>query len=163
MQGIQPLCAPGAVVRGDVEFGENCSVWYNAVVRADSAEIRVGAGTNIQDGCVLHVDEGFPLRLGEGVTVGHGAILHGCTVGDNTLVGMGATVLNGAVIGRDSIVAAGALVPQGHTYPDGMLLLGVPARAVRALSAEEIAQNRQNAAHYVAAAAEELAGGTAQK
>ena len=115
--------APGAVVVGDVTLGCNSSIWYNAVVRGDSAPIEIGENTNIQDGCVLHVDAGFPLKIGRGVTVGHAAILHGCTVGDNTLIGMGAIVLNGAQIGKDSLVAAGALVPQGRSYPDGVLLM----------------------------------------
>lgn len=141
--------APGAVVIGDVALGEGSSVWYHAVVRGDCAPIRIGRNTNIQDGCVLHVDAGFPLTLGDGVTVGHGAILHGCAVGANTLVGMGAIVLNGAQIGRDCIVAAGALVPQGRSFPDGVLLMGTPARVARAVTPEEIEANRRNARLYV--------------
>lgn len=148
--------APGAVVVGDVTLGRDSSIWYNAVVRGDSAPIEIGENTNIQDGCVLHVDAGFPLKIGRGVTVGHAAILHGCTVGDNTLIGMGAIVLNGAQIGKDSLVAAGALVPQGRSYPDGVLLMGAPARVVRSLKPEEIAENRHNAEIYWAEAAHQV-------
>lgn len=140
--------APGAVCLGDVRFGPHCSIWVNAVVRGDSAPIVVAEGTNIQDCCVLHVDAGFPLHIGRGVTVGHGAILHGCTIGDNCLVGMGSIILNGAQIGADSLVAAGALVPQGRSYPPGVLLVGAPARVIRPLSQEEIADNRRNAQQY---------------
>ncbi|MDD3260815.1 MAG: gamma carbonic anhydrase family protein [Oscillospiraceae bacterium] len=140
--------AQNATIIGNVSFDSGCSIWYGAVVRADSAPIVLGAQTNIQDCCVLHVDEGFPLRLGSGVTVGHGAILHGCTVGDNTVVGMGAILLNGAAVGKNSIVAAGALVPQNHTYPAGALLMGSPAKVKRMLTSQEIEQNRANAAHY---------------
>ncbi|ARP50735.1 MULTISPECIES: gamma carbonic anhydrase family protein [Caproicibacterium] len=145
----KPVLAQGAVVTGNVTFGKDCSVWYNTVIRGDTAPISVGEGTNIQDCCVLHVDEGRPLYLGNGVTVGHGAILHGCTVGDNTVIGMGAVLLNGASVGKNSIVAAGALVSQDHTFPDGVLLMGCPAKVKRALTEEEIAENRHNAEHYI--------------
>ncbi|WOC31548.1 MULTISPECIES: gamma carbonic anhydrase family protein [Caproicibacterium] len=153
----QPYTAAGAVIVGNVTFGAGSSVWYNAVVRADMADITVGARTNVQDCCVLHVDTGFPLKVGADVTVGHSAILHGCTVGNNSLIGMGAIVLNGAVIGNDSIVAAGSLVPQGRVYPDGVLLMGSPARVKRQLTAEEIQSNRDNAAYYVQEAKNQLA------
>jgi carbonic anhydrase/acetyltransferase-like protein (isoleucine patch superfamily) len=152
----KPYTASGAVIVGHTVFGKDCSVWYNAVIRADSNKISIGDCTNIQDCCVLHVDSGFPLKIGNDVTIGHAAVLHGCTVGDNTLIGMGAIVMNGAVIGKDSIVAAGALVPQKHTYPNGALLMGSPAKVKRFLSSEEIEQNRKDAAHYVQAAYEQL-------
>lgn len=149
-QNIAPTArvARGAVLAGDVTLGDESSVWYNAVVRADHAAIVIGARSNIQDCCVLHVDEGHPLQIGDGVTVGHGAVLHGCTVGDNSLIGMGAVVLNGAKIGRDCIVAAAALVPQGLEAPDGSLVMGVPAKVKRALTPEEIEGNRRAAAEY---------------
>lgn len=146
---FKPYSALGAVVVGNVSFGEDCSVWYNAVVRADSAPISIGSRTNIQDCCVLHVDSNSPLKIGNDVTIGHSAVLHGCTVGDNTLIGMGAIVLNGAVIGKDSIVAAGSLVPQEHIFPDRVLLMGSPVKVKRELTPEEIQENRQNAALYV--------------
>jgi carbonic anhydrase/acetyltransferase-like protein (isoleucine patch superfamily) len=142
--------AEGARIVGDVRFGSRCSVWYNAVIRGDSAPIRIGSRTNIQDGCILHADRGFPLSIGEGVTVGHGAILHGCTIGSNTLVGMGSILLNGCRIGNDSLVAAGTLVPQNREFPDGVLLMGSPAKVVRPLTPEEIQANRDSAAAYAA-------------
>ena len=130
--------ARGAVLVGEVTLGEESSVWYNAVVRADNAPIVIGARSNIQDCCVLHVDEGHPIQIGDGVTVGHGAILHGCTIGDNSLIGMGAVVLNGAQIGKNCIIGASALVTQGMQVPDGSMLLGVPAKVRRPLTEEEI-------------------------
>lgn len=141
--------AAGAVVTGDVILGEDSSVWYNAVIRGDMEPIVIGNRTNIQDGCVLHVDHGYPLKLGNGVTVGHGAILHGCTVGDNSLIGMGAIVLNDAKIGKDCLIGAGALIPQGMEVPDGSLVIGFPAKVKRALTPEEIRHNTENANDYV--------------
>ncbi len=146
--------APSADVTGDVKLAEDSSIWYQAVLRADHDRISVGKGTNIQDGCVLHVDEGYPIQIGEYVTAGHGAILHGCTIGDNSLIGMGAIVLNGAVIGKNCIIGAGALVTQGTVIPDGMMALGTPAKVRRALSEEEISQNRKSALEYIACAKE---------
>ncbi len=128
--------APGAHVIGDVALGEDVGVWFNASIRGDRAPIRVGARTNVQEGAVLHADPGFPLTIGEGVTIGHRAIVHGCTVGDNSLIGMGAIVLNGARIGANCLVGAGALVTEGKSFPDGSLIVGSPARAVRQLDAE---------------------------
>ncbi len=142
--------APGAVVLGDVTVGAGCSVFFGAVIRAEHDAITLGENTNIQDNCVLHVDAGFPLTLGRGVTVGHGAVLHGCAVGDNTLIGMGAVVLNGAVVGRNCIVGAGALVPQNAVIPDGTLVLGAPAKVRRQVTEAEIAANAASAAGYVA-------------
>ncbi len=141
--------APGAVVVGDVTLAAESSVWFQAVLRGDSDRIVVGERSNIQDGAVLHADQGFPCVIGTGVTVGHRAIVHGATVGDNTTIGMGATVLNGAVIGENSIVGAAALVTEGTAVPPGSLILGVPGKVKRALTPEEIAHNQLSAAHYV--------------
>lgn len=146
--------ADNATVRGDVTLGERSSVFFGAVLRGDRAPITIGSGTNIQDNAVVHVDYDYPVVVGQNVTVGHGAILHGCTVGDNTLIGMGAIVLNGAVIGRDCIVGAGSLVPQGMVIPDGSMAFGSPARIRRPLTEEEIAYNRGTAALYCREAAE---------
>lgn len=142
------LIFPGAVVCGDVTIGKGSGVWFNAVIRGDEDRIVIGEDSNIQDGAVLHVDPGAPLTLGRGVTVGHGAILHGCTVGENSLIGMGTIVLNGARIGRDCIVGAGALVTGKTVIPDGWLAMGNPAKPVRRLKPEEIEQNRHNSEEY---------------
>lgn len=144
------LILPGAVVNGDVVLGKGCSVWYNAVIRGDVSPIRIGEDTNIQDNAVLHTSHGIPLVLGRGVTVGHGAILHSCTVEDNVLIGMGAILLDGAVIGENSIIGAGALVTKNTQIPPGSMVLGSPARVKRALTEEEIAAIRENAREYVA-------------
>lgn len=141
--------AAGAVVVGDVTLAENVSVWFAAVLRADSESIRIAENTNIQDGVVGHADPGFPLIIGEGVTVGHNAVVHGARIGDHSLIGMGAILLNGASIGRHCIVGAGALVTQGKNFPDRSLIIGSPAKAVRAVSADEISMIQQSAADYV--------------
>lgn len=148
--------AEGAVISGDVTLERDVSIWHNAVLRADCDRIVVGAGSNIQDGCVVHEDRGKPVVIGRDVTVGHGAIIHGCTIGDGTLVGMGAIVLNGAVIGENSIVGAGALVTKNTVVPPGSLILGSPAKIKRALTEEEIEHNRASAAEYCRAAKEQL-------
>jgi len=140
--------AKNATVMGDVSIEKDCSIYFGAVIRAEEDHIHIGAGTNIQDNCVLHVDEGFPIEIGANCTIGHGAILHGCILGDNTLVGMGAIVLNGAVIGRDCLIGAGALVTGGAQIPDGSLVVGSPAKVKRPLTPEEIEGNRASAAHY---------------
>lgn len=140
---------PGAKVSGDVSFGEGCSVWYNAVIRADTNCIRIGRNVNIQDNVVLHSGRDYPITLGDGVTVGHGAIVHGCTVGDNCLVGMGAILLNGVVLGKNCIVGAGALVTGRTVIPDGSMVLGSPARVVRPLTQEEIDGIRKGNDQYV--------------
>ena len=140
--------AENATVRGRVTAGPGSSIYFGAVIRSESEETLIGPDTNIQDNCVLHTDAGFPIHIGRGCTIGHGAILHGCTIGDNTLVGMGAIVLNGAVVGRDCIIAAGALVTQGAVIPDGSMVMGAPARVRRPLTPEEIAQNAASAAGY---------------
>lgn len=141
---------PGAVVIGEVTLGKRVSIWYNAVVRGDIAPITIGDNSNIQECSVLHVDHDTPILLGEGVTVGHGAILHGCRIGDNSLVGMGAIVLGGAVIGKNCIIGAGALVTQNTIIPDNSLVLGSPARIKRSLTEEEIQANRHNEEEYTA-------------
>ena len=151
--GRDVYLATGAVVVGDVEIGDHSSVWYHAVLRGDINRIVVGHHSNIQDNAVLHLADDFPCLVGHWVTIGHGAIVHACTVGDEVLVGMGATVLDGAVIGAQSIVGANALVPQGMEVPPGSLVLGMPARVVRALSLEERARIRHWAQKYVANAA----------
>ncbi len=148
--------AEEAVICGDVSLGEDVSVWYHATLRADTAPLVVGNRTNIQDNVVIHAGDGCPVTLGEDVTVGHGAILHGCTIGDNTVVGMGAIVLNGAVVGRDCMIGAGALVTQGMQIPDGSLAFGNPARVKRTLTSEEIHHNHANAEHYVIAGRKQL-------
>lgn len=137
--------APDAVVVGDVSLGENVNIWYGAVLRGDSGAITVGSGTNIQERCVLHEK----VTLGKNCTVGHGAIVHGCTVGDNCLIGMGAIVLDGAVIGDNCLVAAGALVTGKMDAPAGSLILGNPAKVVKPLTPEQIEGNRKSAEHYM--------------
>lgn len=145
--------APGAIIRGDVTLMENANIWFHAVLRAETGTITIGCGTNIQDGCVLHVDEGADVTIGNHVTIGHNSTIHGCSIGDKTLIGMGAIIMNHAVIGKNCIVAAGALVTQNTVIPDNSLVLGNPAKIKRSVTAEEIAHNQQNAAHYIAEAA----------
>jgi carbonic anhydrase/acetyltransferase-like protein (isoleucine patch superfamily) len=142
--------APGAAVIGDVRLGANVGIWFGAVLRGDNEPVVIGEGTNIQEHSIFHTDHGFPLTVGKGCTIGHRAILHGCTIGDNVLVGMGATVLNGARIGNDCLIGAGAIVTEGKEIPPGSLVLGIPAKVVRPLSPDEIGRNRWAAAHYVA-------------
>ena len=140
--------APNAAVIGQVRLAARVSVWYSATLRAEFEWIEVGEGSNIQDGATVHVDPGFPARIGAGVTIGHNAVLHGCTVEDGALVGMGAIVLNGAVIGAGSTVAAGAVVPGGMVVPPGSLVAGVPGKVRRELGEAELEGNRMNAAVY---------------
>jgi carbonic anhydrase/acetyltransferase-like protein (isoleucine patch superfamily) len=141
--------ADSAEVIGRVTLAEGVSVWFNAVLRGDSETLTIGAGSNIQDGAVLHADHGFPLVLGQNVTVGHQVMLHGCTVGDESLIGIGAVILNGARIGRNCIVGAGALVTEGKEFPDGSLIVGAPARALRSLTPQQIEGLKASALHYV--------------
>ena len=145
--------APGAYVVGDVHLGEEASVWYGAVLRGDTEPIRVGARTNIQDGCVVHADPGFPAIIGEDCVVGHKAIVHGCEIGDRCLVGMGAIILNGARIGEGSIVAAGALVPEGKDYPPHSLIVGIPAKRVKDVSEEQTEDVARGVRTYIERAA----------
>jgi len=145
--------APGAYVIGDVSLGEESSVWYAAVLRGDTEPIRIGDRTNVQDGCILHADPGYPTIVGEGCVVGHNAIVHGCEVGNDCLVGMGATIMNGAKIGDGSIVAAGALVPEGREFPPRSLIVGVPAKRVSDVTDEQTADIGRGASEYVERAA----------
>ncbi|MGI6345481.1 MAG: gamma carbonic anhydrase family protein [Bacillota bacterium] len=140
--------ANNATIIGDVEIGAGCSVWYGAVLRGDMAAIRIGEHSNVQDGCLLHVSKGFPLQLGDHVTVGHGAILHGCTIEDGVLIGMGAIVLDGAVVGQGSIIGAGALVPEGKVIPANSLVVGIPGKVIRQLTPEDAAGLIKHAAEY---------------
>ncbi|MFF8845330.1 gamma carbonic anhydrase family protein [Streptomyces sp. NPDC015127] len=149
--------APTSVVMGEVTLAAGASVWYQSVLRGDGGPIVIGAQSNIQDNCTVHVDPGFPVTVGERVSVGHNAVLHGCTVEDDVLVGMGATVLNGAHIGAGSLIAAQALVPQGMRVPPGSLVAGVPAKVRRELTDEEREGIRLNAAVYVDLAKEHRA------
>lgn len=142
--------ADTATVRGDVTLGEDTSVWFAAVLRGDEAPITVGDRTNIQDGAVLHVSAGFPCIVGREVTIGHGAVVHGCTVEDGALIGIRATVLDGAVIGRGAVVGAGAVVPPGMHVPPGMLALGVPAKIVGPLSEAQHSAGRRAVGNYLA-------------
>jgi carbonic anhydrase/acetyltransferase-like protein (isoleucine patch superfamily) len=142
--------APSADVIGRVHLGRDASVWFGAVLRADTDEITIGERSNIQDAAVLHVDPGAPAVLGREVTVGHSATVHGCRVGDGTLVGIGATVLSGAAVGRDCIVGAHALITEGREFPDRSLILGAPARRIREVSAAQLDELRRIAEHYAA-------------
>ncbi|MBS9720554.1 gamma carbonic anhydrase family protein [Tianweitania sp. BSSL-BM11] len=140
--------ADNAVVLGKVHLGSNVGIWFGAVLRGDNELITVGDGSNVQEHTMMHTDMGFPLTVGENCTIGHRAILHGCTIGNNSLVGMGAIVLNGAVIGENSLVGAGALVTEGKVFPPNSLIVGSPAKVVRQLSAEQIEGMRQGALNY---------------
>lgn len=164
LDGVEPevaadaYVAPGAQVIGRIVLEARASVWFGAVLRGDNDPIHIGAESNVQDGAIVHADPGVPTTVGRGVTIGHRAIVHGATVGDNSLIGMGAILLNRSVIGADSIVGAGALVTEGKTFPDGSLIVGAPARVLRALTDAEIAGLRLSAATYVANAKRFAAG-----
>ncbi|MGB7501689.1 MAG: gamma carbonic anhydrase family protein [Azonexus sp.] len=148
--GKNAWVAPNATVIGDVRLGANASIWWNATLRGDNDPIHIGANTNIQDGSVLHTDEGIPLHIGANVTVGHLVMLHGCTVGDSSLIGIGSVILNRAVIGKGCIVGANTLIPEGKVFPDHVLIVGSPGKVVRELSADEVARLEKSAEHYVA-------------
>lgn len=141
--------APNATVIGDVHIGEDVGIWFGAVLRGDNEPILLGAGTNIQEGVMIHNDLGFPVSIGPGCTIGHHAIIHGCMIGENSLVGMGATVLNGARIGNNCLVGANALVTEGKVFPDNSLIVGSPAKAIRLLDEAAVAALQRSAAHYV--------------
>ncbi|MEO8444960.1 MAG: gamma carbonic anhydrase family protein [Gammaproteobacteria bacterium] len=147
--GRDVFIAPNASVIGDVELGDEVSIWFGAVLRGDVERLTVGARCNVQDNSVLHSDPGSPLVLGENVTVGHAVILHGCRIGDGSLIGMGASILNDARIGRNCLVGANALVTEGKQFADGMLIVGSPARVIRPLTADEIARLATSADRYV--------------
>lgn len=138
----------GARVLGNVEFGSDVSIWFNAVVRGDIESITIGNNSNVQDNCVIHCSNDFPVVIKDNVSIGHGAIIHGCTLEDNVLIGMNATVLNGAHISKNSIVGAGAVVSEGKEFPEGSLILGVPAKVVKQLSQEQIKHIQENADNY---------------
>jgi carbonic anhydrase/acetyltransferase-like protein (isoleucine patch superfamily) len=149
IRGDEYYIADNATIIGSVALENKASIWFNAVLRGDDALITIGEGSNVQDGSVLHSDPGLPLTLGRYVTVGHMVMLHGCTIGDNSLIGIGAVVLNNARIGNNCLVGAGSLVPEGKEYPDGSLILGTPARVVRQLGPAELQIIRASAEHYV--------------
>lgn len=140
--------APSAVLIGKVRIAADASVWFGAVLRGDNEGIEVGQGSNVQENAVLHTDWGYPLTIGAGCTIGHKAMLHGCVIGDNSLIGMGATVLNGAVVGRDCLIGAGALVTENKVIPDGSLVMGVPGRVVRQMDEAAIERLRASAVSY---------------
>jgi carbonic anhydrase/acetyltransferase-like protein (isoleucine patch superfamily) len=142
--------APTATVLGHVRLADQASVWFGAVLRGDNELITIGERSNVQDLCVIHTDMGFPATIGSDCTIGHRAILHGCTIGDTSLVGMGAIILNGAVIGKNCLIGAGALVPEKRVIPDGSLVLGSPGKVARTLDAEAIAMLGRSATNYVA-------------
>jgi carbonic anhydrase/acetyltransferase-like protein (isoleucine patch superfamily) len=147
--GQNAYVADSAQVIGKVTLEENASVWFGTIIRGDSEHIKIGRNSNVQDASVLHADEGVPLTLGENVSVGHKVMLHGCTVGDGSLIGIGAVVLNHAKIGKNCLVGAGALVTEGKEFPDGSMILGSPAKAVKQLSPEQIEGLKRIAKHYV--------------
>lgn len=142
--------APDAIIIGNVQIGRDVGVWFGVVIRGDNERIAIGEGSNIQEHTVMHTDPGFPLIIAKGCTIGHRALLHGCTIGQNCLIGMGAIVLNGARIGDNCLVGAGALVTEGKVFPDNSLIVGSPAKAIRSLDEVAVTRLRATAAHYVA-------------
>ena len=148
--------APGAYVLGDVTLGNNVGIWYNAVVRGDSGPIQIDDDANVQDNCTVHTDPGFHVHIGKGVTIGHNAIVHGCTIGENTIIGMGSILLSGATVGKNCIIGAGALVTQNVEIPDNSLVIGNPGKVKREVTKEEIRRNLENAQLYVEEAQEEM-------
>lgn len=151
MQGKGPaFVADDAQIIGDIVLGEDSGIWFGVVLRGDNEQIHIGKATNVQEHVCMHTDMGFPLTIGEGCTIGHRAMLHGCTIGENSLIGIGAIVLNGAKIGKNSLVGAGALVTENKEFPDNSLIVGAPAKAIRVLDDQAIDGLRQSARHYVA-------------
>ncbi len=140
--------APTAVLIGDVHVETGVGIWFGTVIRGDNEPISIGAGSNVQENCVFHTDPGFPVRVGAGCTIGHKAMIHGCEIGENSLIGMGATVLNGAKIGRNCLIGAGALITEGKVIPDGSLVVGAPGKVIRALDEAAIEGLRHSAQHY---------------
>lgn len=149
IRGEDYFIAENATVIGSVIINNNVSVWFNAVIRGDNEPIEIGENTNIQDGVVVHTDEGIPMQIGKGVTIGHLAMLHGCCIGDNSLVGINAVILNNARVGANCIVGANSLVPEGKQIPEGSLVLGTPAKVIRKVTDEEIKYLKLSAEHYV--------------
>ncbi len=145
----QSWVAPNAVLVGKVKLEAGASVWFNTVLRGDNELIHIGENSNVQDGTVMHTDMGFPLTLGKGVTIGHNAMLHGCTIGDYSLIGINAVVLNGAKIGKNCLIGANALIPEGKVIPDGSLVMGSPGKVVRELTEQQVKMLEASAAHYV--------------
>lgn len=143
------VICPGAQVFGDVELSENVSIWHGAILRGDTDSITIGKNSNVQDNCVVHCTKDFPVEIGENVSIGHGAVVHGCKIDDNVLVGMNATVLDGAHISKNSIVGAGAVVSEGKEFPENSLIIGVPAKAIKQLSDEQVQLIQNNADNYV--------------
>ena len=152
----QTYLAPGAHVIGDVTLGDHVGIWYNAVVRGDTGSIVIGENSNIQDNCTLHTDDKFSVSIGNGVSGGHNAVVHGCTIGDTTVIGMGSIILNGAKIGKNCMIGAGSLVTGKTIVPDGYMAFGSPAKVVRELTEAEIEENRENSRHYVMLMQKEL-------
>ena len=147
--GENAWIAPNATVTGDIRLGKSASIWFNATLRGDNDPIHIGDNTNIQDGSVLHTDEGVPMHIGNDVTVGHLVMLHGCTVGDGSLIGIGSVILNRVVIGKGCIVGANTLIPEGKVFPDRVLIVGSPGKVVRELTDADVANLKKSAAHYV--------------
>lgn len=141
--------APGAVVLGDVTIEENVGIWYNATIRGDRSSIYIGKNTNIQDNCVLHTDSSHSVKIGENVTIGHSAVVHGCTIGDNTMIGMGSIIMNGASVGKNCIIGAGSLITENSLIPDNSVAFGNPAKIRRGITEEELLNNLKNAELYV--------------
>ncbi len=158
LEGDDHFIAENATLIGKVQLAPGASVWFNAVLRGDNDWIRIGANSNVQDGAILHTDPGLELTVGANVTIGHRAMLHGCTIGDNTLIGIGSTILNRAVIGSNSVVGAHTLVTEGKTFPDGVLLMGTPAKVVRELGEAELQMLKGSAEVYVEHSRRYLAG-----
>lgn len=150
--------APTAVLIGKVVVSEGVGIWFGSVLRGDNEPISIGENTNVQENCVMHTDPGYPLTIGDGCTIGHKAMLHGCKIGDNSLIGMGATVLNGAVIGDNCLVGAGALIPEGKVIPDNSLVVGMPGKVIRQLDDNAVQGLKASAQHYVANAKRFAAG-----
>ncbi|MFV1872701.1 MAG: gamma carbonic anhydrase family protein [Oleiphilus sp.] len=148
-KGTPSFIAPNATLIGSIEIHEKASVWFNVVIRADNDKVILGEASNIQDGSVLHIDPGYPLTIGKHVTVGHKVMLHGCSIGDNTLIGINAVVLNGAKIGENCLIGANTLIPENMEVPDGSMVVGSPGKVKRALSEQEIQMLKMGAAHYV--------------
>ena len=148
-KGEPAFIAPNATIIGSVDIHHNASVWFNVVIRADNDLIVIGENSNVQDGSVLHIDPGFPLTIGKGVTIGHKVMLHGCDIGDNSLIGINAVVLNGAKIGKNCLIGANALIPEKMIVPDGSMVIGCPGKIKRALSEQEIKVLQLSALHYV--------------